>query len=192
MRRRLAAILGALSLALVVPSVALADFAVTPSGDYLVAEGEACAGLLCVESALDVQVRTDGTKVCLFLQVRDDEIGGVVIRTEYGCEESTFGTFSYSNGFLVGLGPTTITVEDFDTAATRQVTVSGAYTITSGVTRSNLNEVLIGVPDDGCTSRFIARDRTVDVSGTATIGGDAFPGAGHSVIRTSSLRSRCP
>jgi len=177
MHRRLAALVGTLAFALLVPlSIVSADTVFEPTGSYVyVASERVCNTSLCTVAQLSYGRTADGDYACLTLQHSDVEFG-VIYETESGCGDpsTVFGAFVFSKGFLVGIGSTTLNLTSDLTFTSRDVTFSGSFAATGRPVSSTNSYDVIDYPEEGCTTTYTARQKLVFLTGTLTISGDTF------------------
>jgi hypothetical protein len=166
MHRRLAAIVGALVLALASVGAVSADTA-GPSGSNLYMEWTDCHGTTCTYASFEVDVLKKGTtQACLFLT--DGTNSG------QGCT-SDFGALTYSGKFIVGIDTTTVNVANFGT-----VTFSATSTMTEAPHSFS-----------GCASGDSWKGDVATVAGTLTVNSDSGDATGETNVHVTRAAKRC-
>lgn len=166
MNHRFAALVGAVLLTVSVVGLASAD-SVGPSGSNLNLAWPTCQISDCTDVALEVDVlKKGGPQACLSLNDGTNN--------EFACT-SIVGAITYSGRFIVGIGPTTITVPNFGV-----MTVSATSSITDGPTAFT-----------GCSVPDAWRGEYVSLAGTMTVNFDSAAATGASNYHTTRTVKKC-
>jgi len=197
MHRRLAAIAGTLAFSLLVPlSFVSADTVLEPSGSYVyVASEPVCDSgtYLCTTAQLSYGRTASGDFACLLLTYTNSELGGEIYDSGSACgnPETVFGEFTFTNGFLTGIGDTTLNITT-DLGGNFDATFSGSFTPSRKAISSTNKYDVFDYPVDGCTTTYTGKQRLVTLTGTLTINGVAFTVSGDSRnVEAKLSKPRC-
>jgi hypothetical protein len=188
MHRRLAAIVGAVALALTSVGAVSADTLGT--GQFLQTSSEViCESTLCTWADTFVGTWKGGERqVCLTLHHSGE---GIEYETEVGCTANPGKITKVKGGYIVAFAATSIHLDSTLGGPGRDVVVSGSYLVASDPSSSTTTTVYTDTPRVGCTTTATESFTQIIVDGTLTLDGTTLHDSGAAKNQTYRDRTRC-